>query len=552
MNYSKFQWITDDARLFLSRGYLEEGVSVERRYKQICNALEKQSGIEGFSSKMYQYCKKGWISFATPVLINYGHGDNLPASCNYGYVNDSLDDILTTLHEVGMLSKYGAGTAVDFSNIRPIGKSISNGGKSNGVVPWIKLYEELINKVSQGSSRRGFLTAYLKADHSDIMDFLDIGTPTHDIQHITTGVVFPKGYIDDIKSGDKIKRRVYAKILKRRSELGFPYIVFEDNCLENISPVSAQKTNININTSNICTEVMADVNPQDETFVCVLTSVNALHFDEWKDTDLVYDVRIALDCITQEYIDKAEGRKGFENALNYIKSHRSVGLGVLGFHSYLQSNMIPFGSLESYRFNNQLFSHLRTQCDSANLWMGKEWGESEYCKGTGYRGDLSIAVAPTKSTSFIMGALSSGIEPIKSNIHQKVLAKIQTTYKNPFLEEILLNHRKNSKKTWKSISENNGSVSHLDFLTDLEKNVFKTFSEISQVDVIKLAGQRQQYIDQGQSINVMIHPNTKPKQISDLVLMAYDEGVKTLYYQYSINAAQDYNKELLKCSACEG
>lgn len=554
MSYSNynFGWVTKDARKFLSRGYLPKNQTLEERFKFIADKLEERSGIKGFSDKVYDYCSKGWISFATPVLINYGHGDNLPASCNYSSIEDSLDGIFSTLYETANLAKYGAGTAVNFSYIRPLGSNIATGGQSNGPVPWVKMYEESINKVSQGNSRRGFLTSYMSADHKDIIDFLDIGTPNNDIQHITTGVVFPRGYMQDMLNGDKHKREVYAKVLKRRSEIGFPYIMFEDNAHENIPNPLRSRTKRIINTSNICTEVLGDVDPVSETFVCVLSSVNLLYYDQWKNTDLVYDLRIILDLVTQEYIDKARGRKGFDRAIKYIEEHRSVGLGVLGWHSYLQSKMIPVGSLQAFSFNNEVFSFLRSECDRANMWMAEKWGEAPYCKGFGLRGDLSIAIAPTKSTSFIMGGVSSGIEPIKSNYHEKVLAKIQSEYRNPELVKLLQSLGKDDDEVWNSIGLNNGSVQHLEFLTPLQKEVFKTFSEVSQLDLIKLAAQRQKYIDQSQSLNLMIHPDTPPKDVSKLIITAWDEGIKTLYYQYSINAAQKFSKELLECSNCEG
>lgn len=547
----KLDWLSDDARLFLKRGYLNSGKTIEQRYKTISDTIEKISRLKGISDRFLSYIEKGWISFSSPVLSNFGEKDNLPVSCNFGMIYDNLDSILSGLHEMGMLAKYGAGTAKNFSKIRALGSPISTGGKSEGIIPWIELYAKAILSVTQGSIRRGFLTAYLSVNHLEILDFLDIGTEGHHIQNITTGVTIPKGWMQSLIEGDKRKRKIWAKILKCRNDIGFPYILFEENCNKNCSP--AFKLNGDwLDNSNICSEVLGISNDEKE-FSCCLSSVNLYHFDEWsRDPDFIFDINIALDCVIEEYIQKGKKLKGLEKAVKFSEEHRTVGLGVLGFHSYLQKNNIVFGSLESYRENNKIFSYIRKESDRASRWMAENWGEPLYVKGLGFRNDSRIAIAPTKSTSFIMGGYSPGIEPIKSNFHEKTLAKIQVEYKNPELVKLLQSIDKDTDKVWRSILENNGSVQKLEFLTDHDKEVFKTFSEISQLDVIKLAAQRQKYIDQSQSLNLMIHPKTSPKDLNKLMLTAYEEGIKTLYYQYSINAAQEFNRQLLECSACDG
>jgi len=402
--------------------------------------------------------------------------------------------------------------------------------------------------------RRGFLTVYCSVEHPEIDWFLNIGAngderiPGYSIKNITTGVTIPRGWIESMKSGDKEKREIYAKILKRRSEIGFPYILFEDNCDDQKPQVYIDK-DMKIFTSNICTEVIEYCDTEKE-FTCCLMSLNLAKFDEWPD-DLVFTANIILDAVISEYINKASGIPGFEKAVKFASEHRAIGVGVLGFHTYLQKNSIPFGSIESYQVNNRIFKHIREESDRASEFMAKRWGEPEMLKGYGHRNTTRVAIAPTKSTSFIMGNVSPSIEPIKSNYHEKTLAKIQTTYKNPELREVLKSHGKDDRETWQSILDRNGSIQHLEFLSDHERDVFKTFSEVSQVDIIKLAAQRQKYIDQGQSINLMIHPQTSPKDVSNLILMAHEEGIKTLYYQYSINAAQRFNEDLMTCSACE-
>ncbi len=570
-NTDRFDWVTDDIRTFLSRGYIQD-CSVEERYKQIADRVGeiydsmdalKPDGSEYFrdgkelSEKIYEYCRRNLISFSSPILSNLGTEKGLPISCNFGKVDDTLHSIVHGMYEISMLAKHGAGTAKNLSAIRAYGETYGKDklGKSEGLISWTKSYSDLIEKVNQGGMRRGFLTVYCSVEHPEIDSFLDIGANGDEavsagfgIQNITTGVTIPAGWIDAMKAGDPEKRKIYAKILKRRSEIAFPYILFEDNCNAQRPEVYVDK-GMFIDSSNICTEVIEYCDSEKE-FTCNLLSLNVTHYDEWPE-DLIFIANVILDTVLTEYIDKASKIQGFEKAVKFSREHRAIGVGVLGFHSYLQKHMIPFGSLDSYRVNGAIFKRIREESDKASIWMAQKWGEPEMLKGYGFRNTTRIAVAPTKSSSFIMGGWSPSIEPIKSNCHEKTLAKIQTTYKNPFLIPVLEKHGKNNRETWASILEHNGSVQHLDFLSAEEKSVFKTFSEVSQVDIIKLAAQRQKHIDQGQSLNLMIHPNTPPKSVSDLILLAHSEGIKTLYYQYSINAAQMFNEDLMTCSSCE-
>lgn len=546
----KLDWLGKEQRLFLERGYLKPGVTPEQRYTLIADTVEKISGIKGIGDRFKNYISKGWVSFATPVLANFGEPDNLPISCNHGVVSDNLDSILGGIHEMGMLAKYGAGTAKNFSKIRAIGEPIATGGKSEGIMPWIELYASAIAKVSQAATRRGFFTAYLKASHPEINSFLDIGAKGSIIQNITTAVTIPAGWMQDLEAGDSEKRAVWAKILKRRSEIGYPYILFEDNCNIN-SPQVYKDKGIWLDSANICIEAIEYADEFKE-FACCLSSVNAYYYDEWKeDPDFIFDMNIMLDCVITEYLEKGEKLSGLEKAMRFAREHRSIGVGILGFHSYLQKKMIAFGSLQSYGFNNAIFSRLREEGDRASKWMAENWGEPEFMKGTGFRNSSRMAQAPTKSTAFIMESVSSGIEAHKSNHNEKSLAKIQSEFKNKELGILLDSKGKNTREVWNSILKNNGSVQKLSFLSEHEKDVFKTASEISQMDVIKLAAQRQKYIDMGQSINLNIHPDTPAKEVNNLVMTAYKEGVKSLYYHYSINAAQEYNQSLTECSACE-
>lgn len=567
----KLDWLKKDQREFLERGYLEEGETPEERYKEIANTIEMYclklsktiDAVEyckGIGKRFEEYISKGWCSFSTPVFINFGKKENLAISCNKSILSDSLDDIYKGIHELGMLAKYGAGTSQNFSNLRPIGSTIKTGGVSNTILDWVELYADMMSKTSQNRARRGFLTAYLSVDHPEINEFLDIGThrvPTDKqrfFQTITTAVTLPIGWRKSLKDGDPEKRKIWAKILKTRKEVGFPYIIDLENSNEHRPQVYKDK-GMFIQSSNICTEIIEYCDDK-KTFACCLSSLVAYYFDEWENhPNFIFDMNLLLDCVIEEYIEKGKKLAGMEKAVRFAEEHRAIGLGVLAFHSYLQKKGIVFGELSSYSVNQRMFSKLRSESDRASKWMAEHFGEPEILKGYGLRNTTRLAQAPTKSTSYIMGGIalnfSEGVEPHKSNYTTKKLAKIQSEVKNKELVDLLESKGKNKKDTWDSILQYNGSVQHLDFLTQREKDIFRTFSEISQVDVIKLAGQRQKFIDQGQSINIMIHPDTPSNEINKLHLLAFDEGLKSLYYQYSINAAQEFNKELLTCSSCE-
>lgn len=565
------EYIKEDQRIFLGRGYLDEGESPEERFRKIAETVKKYTlkmskteeaikYVEGIEERFLGYFSKNWASLSTPVLKNFGKEFNLPISCNFSILDDSLDDIYKGLHEIGMLAKHGAGTAVNFSNIRPMGSNISSGGKSNTVLDWVELYADMMSKTAQNSARRGFLTAYLSVDHPEIMEFLDIGTKRipqdkqRFFQTITTAVTLPEGWREDLKTNPQ-KREIFTKILNTRKECGFPYILDLTNVNENKPKVYKDK-NMHLNSSNICIETSeyADI---EKTFACCLSSVNLYWWDDFKDDpNFIFDMNLLLDAVIEEYIEKAKNISGLQKAVKFAEEHRSIGLGVTALHTLFQKKSLVFGGTESAILNRQIFRKLREESDRASKWMAEHFGEPKILEGYGERNTTRIAQAPKKSTTFIDGgtflALSEGIEPHKSNYSEKKLAKIQVEFKNKELEKVLIEKGFNNKKTWDSILENNGSVQHLDILTAHEKEVFKTFSEISQIDIIDLASSRAKYIDQGQSINIMIHPETPSKDIIKLHLDAFEKGLKSLYYQYSINASQAFNQKLMTCSSCEG
>lgn len=545
----KFYWLTKDSRQFLERGYLMEGVTPEERIRDIADNAEKISGIKGFSDKFFDYISRGWISLSTPIWCNYGLDRGLPISCFGAEFQDNTADILRGASEIGMLSKYGGGTAGYFGNLRARGKEITGGGKTNGSVAFMEIFDTLMNIISQGSSRRGSFASYLPIDHEDIKEFLTIRNDESSIQNLSMGITIPSGWMQSMIDGDEEKRTIWALVLKKRAETGYPYLFFSDNVNETKPQVYKDK-GFEIKTSQLCSEIL-EITDENYTFTCCLSSLNLLHYEEWKDSDLVETLTIFLDTVLTEFIEKAVSIPFLEKAVKFAKDCRSIGLGVLGLHSYLQSKMLPFEGFETKRLLNEIFSNINTQSLEASKKLASLYGEPEMLKGYGLRFTTRMAIAPTTSSSFILGSVSPSIEALNSNYFMKDIAKGKFVYKNPYLKELLVKLGKDTPTVWKSILGKAGSVQHLDFLSDEEKEVFKTFGEISQLEVIQNASIIQKYIDQGISLNTMIHPNTPVKDVNALIIEAWKLGIKTLYYQRSSNLAQELSRSLMECKSCE-
>jgi ribonucleoside-diphosphate reductase alpha chain len=545
-----FYWLNEESRRFLSRDYLLPGVSAEQRIRQIADYAEGILGIEGFGDKFYEYMARGWYSLATPVWTNFGLHRGLPISCYGSLIEDDSASILFTASEVGMMTKLGGGTSAYFGKLRPRGAPIRDNGYSNGSFSFAKLFDRMIEVFSQGSTRRGQCAAYIDIEHPDIEEWLWIQREGCDIQLLYWGVCVGNYWLQQMKDGDAEKRRLWAKVLQARSEVGIPYIFFKDNA-NNSAPEVYKQLGKRIYASNLCTEIMLPASA-DESFVCCLSSLNLLHYDEWKDTDAVETMVFFLDAVMEDFIRRVEGIPFMQRAYNFAVRHRALGLGVLGWHSLLQSKRIPIESMDAYRLNVEVFRTIRDRAYDASMDLARRFGEPEYLKGTGRRNATLLAIAPTKSSSFILGQVSPSIEPFMSNYHVKDLAKVKTTFKNPYLQQVLRERGKDTDEVWQSIAAHDGSVQHLDFLSDEERDTFKTFSEISQMTLVQQAAQRQAFIDQGQSLNLMIHPETPVRDINLLVLRAAELGIKSLYYQHSVNAAQEFNRELLlSCRVCE-
>ena len=545
-----FAWLNEDSRLFLQRGYLLDGTTPEARIRAIAAHAGNILQDDTFAARFHHYMARGYYSLSSPIWSNFGLSRGLPISCFGSYIGDSIYDIMRTTAEVGMMSKIGGGTSAYFGAIRPRGSDISNNGKSDGSFNFSKLFDTIIDVISQGTSRKGQFAGYIDIDHGDIDEWLDIHTEGNPIQLMYYGVCISNAWLESMKAGDPEKRRVWAKVLQRKAETGIPYLFFKDNANAGRPDVYKDR-NMTVYASNLCTEIMLPAS-DEESFVCCLSSMNLLYFDEWKHTDAPELLTQFLDAVMSEFIEKSAEIPFLDRAHRFAKRHRALGLGVLGWHSYLQANRIAFDSFAAMQKNNEIFQLLQQKTLAASQALAEKFGEPELLQGYGRRNTTLMSIAPTKSSSFILGSVSPSVEPFKSNYHVKDLAKIKTTYKNPFLVELLKEKGIDNEKTWESILLNDGSVQHLAALNDEEKEIFKTFAEISQLAVIQQAAQRQKYIDQGQSINVMIHPETPTRDINQLYLTAAELGLKSIYYQHSMSAAQRFNRNLLNCSSCEG
>lgn len=548
----KYEWLNDNSRKFLSKGYLNKGQSAEERIREIAETAEKILKIDGFADKFEDYVSRGFYSIATPVFTNFGNDKGFPVSCFGSYIPDDTLKILNKNAEVGAMSKFGGGTSAYFGDVRARGSMIKNGegGVTDGPVRFMELFDKTADVISQGSSRRGSFVAYLPVEHADIDEFLNIRSEGNPIQKMSFAVTITDEWMKDMIGGNSAKRKIWAKIIRKNFETGYPYIMFSDTVNNNAPQVYKDK-GMKIHASNLCSEICLS-SDDDNSFVCVLSSLNLLHWDEIKDTDAIETLIYFLDAVNEEFIKKSDGVKFMDHAHNFAKTQRALGAGVLGWHSLLQSKMIPFESMEAKMLNIEIFSTFRKRADKATEALAILYGEPELLKGYGRRNVTTMAVAPTQSSSFILGQVSQSIEPTTSCYYIERTAKGSYTIKNPYLKKLLKEKGKDESDVWKSILLKDGSVQHLDFLTQDEKDVFKTFGEISQKEIVIQNIQRQKHVDQSISLNLSIPHNTKAKDVSDLKIFGWENGIKTYYYQRGTSPSQKAVQNILTCTSCEG
>ena len=542
-------WLNKDSRKFLERDYLTKDETPEQRIRDIADAAERYLSIAGFADKFESYVHRGFYSLSTPIWSNFGRERGAPISCFGSYIPDDMNGILCKLGEVGAMSKIGGGTSGYFGAIRPRGSVINSGGTATGVHHQLTVFDSLVNYVSQGNVRRGSFAAYLPIDHGDIEEFLAIRGEGNDIQDLSIGVTITDEWMESMLEGDKDKRKIWGLVIKKRFESGYPYLFFTDNA-NNQAPQVYKDKGLKINNSNLCTEIFLS-NQDDESFVCDLSSINLERWNELESTDAIETLVYFLDAVMTEFIHKTDGVPFMEAPRKFAINQRALGVGVLGWHSFLQSKLVPFESMEAKMLNNDIWHTIRHRADLATTELATIFGEPPLLEGYKRRNTTTLAIAPTTSSSFILGQVSPSIEPHNSNYFVKDLAKGKFTYKNPYLAKVLKLKDKDNLDVWKDILSHGGSVQHLKFLTREEKDVFKTFGEISQKEIIIQAAQRQKFIDQGQSINLMIPPTAKPKEVSELIIYSWREGIKSLYYQRSANPSQELARNILNCANCE-
>lgn len=549
----------------ISAGYLFTGEKPKDAYWRVSTTVARRLGKPELASKFFDYIWKGWLNLASPVLSNTGLERGLPISCFGIDVADSIHDIGTKNLEMMLLAKHGGGVGIGVNQIRSAGSKITGNGTSDGVVPFCKIYDSTILATNQGSVRRGAASVNIDIEHGDFWEWLEIREPKGDVNRQSLNlhqcVVVPDGFMQKVQEGDKEARRRWVAVLRKRKATGEPYIMFKGN-VNRANPDAYKQNGLKVYMTNICSEITLHTD-ESHSFVCCLSSVNLAKYDEWKDTDLIYTATWFLDGVLDEFIQKAKFMRGFENSVRSAEKGRALGLGVLGWHTYLQEKGIPFEGLSAQFETRKIFQQLRTETEKASRDMAREFGEPLWCVGTGMRNTHLRAIAPTVSNSKLSGNVSAGIEPWAANVFTEQTAKGTFIRKNPALENFLTVINKNSKKTWDKILEDGGSVQGLDFISDyyvkiasnitnkdniitktkydnLEpkdkdmyvcvKNIFKTFKEINQLDLVKQAGIRQQYVDQAVSLNLAFPTEADTKFINKVHLEAYNEGVKTLYY----------------------
>ena len=541
----------------ISKGYLMPGETPRKAYRRVANAVADRLNRPDLANKFFKYIWNGWIGLASPVLSNTGTDRGLPISCFGIDTPDSIRGIGLTNAELMRLTSYGGGVGISLSRIRGRGEHITGNGKSEGVVPWAKIYDSTIIATNQGSVRRGAASVNLDINHKDIEEFLQIrrpkGDPNRQCLNLHQCVVVDDAFMKRLQDRDSEAMSLWLEILKSRVETGEPYIMFKDNVNKD-NPLAYRMNNLDVTMTNICSEITLHTD-EEHSFICCLSSLNLAKYDEWKNTDVVEMATYFLDGVMEEFIVKTNGKDSMVRSHRHAKKGRALGLGVMGWHTFLQQKNLPFNSLASTAWTHTIFSDIRQKAEAASRQMALEYGEPLWCKGTGMRNTHVMAIAPTVSNSRI-NSCSAGIEPQPANVYVFNGAKGTFIVKNPELEKLLTDKGKNQSKIWDQILADNGSVANLphDVLTDDEKEIFLTFPEINQLALVQQAAIRQKYIDQTQSLNVAFDPTDSPRWINQVHMEAWKLGIKTLYYLRtdSVIKGDLGSRTTDDCLACDG
>jgi len=548
----------------ISGGYLFDGETPKEAYQRVSKAVARRLYKPEMAETFFNYIWNGWLCLASPVLSNTGTDRGLPISCFGIDVADSIQDIGQKNLEMMLLAKHGGGVGIGVNQIRPAGAKITGNGTSDGVVPFCKIYDSTILATNQGSVRRGAASVNINIEHDDFEEWLEIREPKGDVNRQSLNLhqcaVVGDKFMRRLEQGDANARTKWSKLLRKRKATGEPYILFKGN-VNKANPKAYKENGLKVHMTNICSEITLHTD-ENHSFVCCLSSLNLAKYEEWKDTNLIYDSIWFLDGVMEEFIQRAKGLRGFENAIRSAQKGRALGLGVLGWHTYLQEKGIPFEGLLSQFETRKIFSQIKIESERASMALAETYGEPLWCAGSGMRNTHLRAVAPTVSNSKLGGNVSPGIEPWAANVFTEQSAKGTFIRKNPTLLKLLRKHKLNTNEIWNKILADGGSVQDIDELSDITmghdipaKEVFKTFKEINQLELVNQAGIRQQYIDQSVSLNLAFPSEATPKWLNKVHFDAWKNGVKTLYYTRTESvlrgdiAQQAMNED---CLACDG
>ena len=551
------EWMDEISLATISKGYLLQGETVKTAYKRVASASANRLKKPELASKFFKYIWNGWIGLASPVISNMGTDRGLPISCFGVDTPDSIRGIGLTNAELMKLTASGGGVGISLSRIRERGEAITGNGKSEGVVPWAKIYDSSIIATNQGNVRRGAASVNLDIEHGDIEEFLQIrrpkGDPNRQCLNLHQCVVVGDSFMRKLEARDSEAMNKWATVLKSRMETGEPYIMYKDNVNKN-NPIAYRVNNLEVSMTNICSEITLFTD-EEHSFICCLSSLNLAKWEEYKDTDCIQNAIWFLDGVMQEFIDKSNGKDSLRRTHNHAKKGRALGLGVMGWHTFLQQKGLPFNSVASTVHTRNIFNKIRSESESASMDLAAEYGEPLWCKGTGMRNTHLLAVAPTVSNSVICGGISAGIEPLPANVYTFNGAKGTFIRKNKSLEALLESKGENKEKWWKQMLQEGGSVMGLPdtILSSEEKEVFLTFSETNQLELVKQAAERQKYIDQTQSLNLSFDPNDSPKWINQVHMEGWKLGIKTFYYLRTDSVIKgDLGSRQADCISCDG
>ena len=550
----------------ITGGYLYNGETPKEAYERVAKAAAKRLNKPELEEKFFEYIWKGWLCLASPVLSNMGTDRGFPISCFGIDVADSIYDIGNKNLEMMLLAKHGGGVGIGVNQIRPAGSTITNNGTSDGVVPFCKIYDSTILATNQGSVRRGAASVNLNIEHADWEDWLEIREPKGDVNRQSLNMhqctVIGDKFMRKLAAGDKVARRKWGKLLQKRKATGEPYVMFKGN-VNKQNPSMYKDNALKVFMTNICSEIVLHTD-ESHSFVCCLSSLNLAKYHEWKDTNLIYDSIWFLDGVLEEFIQRGKNVRGFENAIRSAEKGRALGLGVLGWHTYLQQKGFPFEGLLAQYETRRIFSQIKIESERASMALAEEFGEPLWCVGTGMRNTHLRAIAPTVSNSKLSGNISPGIEPWAANVFTDQSAKGTFIRRNPTLEATLKEHNLNTEKIWDQILTDGGSVQGIKQLDKIMvgpdkdipiKEVYKTFKEINQLDLVNQAGIRQQYIDQAVSLNLAFPAQADPKFINKVHLEAWKKGIKTLYYMRTESVLRgDIAEQAMQesCLSCDG